>query len=197
MIRLAPGLPMPAFTQVRDVGPVVHMGPLPPYDLRASLNIPAGERTVLVGFGGIPLEALPFDRMDAMTGYQFLISGPVPPGLRRVQSIDAVPVPFNTLLKHADIVMTKPGYSTVVQAVAWQRPVVYVRRYNFADEEPLVDFLHRYGKSAELSAADFHSGQWEKALELIDHAPSPDQPSPPCTGAVQAAEMLAPYFQQT
>ena len=38
--------------------------------------------------------------------------------------------------------MTKPGYGTILEAVALGLPVIYVRRYNFADEAPLVDFLH-------------------------------------------------------
>lgn len=67
---------------------------------------------------------------------------------------------MKTLLASVDVIMTKPGYSTIVEAVTLQQPVVYVRRYNFADEAPLVDYLQRYGRGIELSLDDFTQGRW-------------------------------------
>jgi hypothetical protein len=87
--------------------------------------------------------------------------------------------------------MTKPGYSTIVEAVALQQPVVYVRRYNFADEPPLVDYLHRYGRGVELSIDDFTQGRWEPALRKVVDLPMPAAPPPPTTGAADAATILA------
>jgi hypothetical protein len=89
-----------------------------------------------------------------------------------------------------DIIMTKPGYGTIVEAVALQQPVVYVRRYNFADEPPLVDYLHRYGRGVELSIDNFTHGRWEPALQQALTAPLPLLPPPP-TGAAEAAAFIA------
>ena len=194
MIRLTPGLTMPAFPKIADVGPVAQPATPAPPDLKRLLNIPDRNRIVLIGFGGIALEALPFERMEQMVGYQFLISGPVPQGIRRARSTDSIPLPFNTLLASADIVMTKPGYSTIIQAVARNRPVLYVRRYNFADEASLVQYLHRYGRGVELSADDFHSGRWDAGLERLADIPCPSEEPPPPTGATEAASILAGYF---
>lgn len=89
--------------------------------------------------------------------------------------------------------MTKPGYGTIVEAVALGLPVIYVRRYNFADEPPLVAFLHQYGRAYELSIKDFVSGRWLPAFEAI--ARTPVVPAlPTCTGAVDAARQLTTYF---
>ena len=194
MIRLTPGLAMPAFPKIADVGPVAQPAPQAPPDLRRLLDIVDQDRIVLIGFGGIALESLPFERMERMAGYQFLVSGPVPQGVRRVRSTDSIPVPFNILLGTADFVMTKPGYSTIVQAVALRRPVLYVRRYNFADEASLVQYLHRYGRGIELSADDFHSGRWDAALDLLGKVPVPHDAPPPATGAAEAATLLARFF---
>jgi UDP-N-acetylglucosamine:LPS N-acetylglucosamine transferase len=90
--------------------------------------------------------------------------------------------------------MTKPGYGTIVEAVTVGLPVVYVRRYNFADEQPLVDFLHRYGRACELPIDDFLSGNWQPALESVHTHPSPSGPPPTPTGAHDAAGLLAAYF---
>jgi hypothetical protein len=89
--------------------------------------------------------------------------------------------------------MTKPGYGTIVEAVALQQPVVYIRRYNFADEPPLVDYLHRYGRGVELSFDDFTQGSWEAALQHTLDIPLPSVPPPP-TGATMAAKILATYL---
>jgi hypothetical protein len=196
MIRIAPGLPMPAFPTVTDVGPVV--GPLQASipQLRAMLNTSQDERLVLVGFGGIPLDAVPFNHMDQMRGHRFLFDGPVPSGCSRVHSMPALQVPFSSALASCDAIVTKPGYATVVEAVALQKPVVYVRRYNFADEDSLVSYLHRYGRGAELSMKDFDTGRWEESLDCVWSAAPPREAAPPATGGAQAAKFLAPYLMK-
>ena len=194
IVRLAPGLPMPAFSKIADVGPVAQSSAEAPIALHKLLPIPPEDRTVLVGFGGISLNSLPFERMEQMAGYQFLVSGPVPPGLRRCHAANSLPVSFSTLLVSTDLIMTKPGYSTITEAVARTRPVLYVRRYNFADEEPMVQYLHRYGRGVELSADEFVRGAWETALQRLQEAPAPPEHAPPPTGAIEAASILAKYF---
>jgi hypothetical protein len=193
MIRLAPGLPMPAFLRIKDVGPIVQTPPSARPDLRQVLEAQDGERIILVGFGGIALESLPFERMEYMVGYRFLVSGPVPPFCIRCRSFDSIPIPFRTLLATADVIMTKPGYSTIVESVARCRPVLYVRRYNFVDEEPLVRYLRRYGRGLELSADDFYAGRWKTALDELQRVPSPHEAAPSPTGAAEAAAILTGY----
>lgn len=91
--------------------------------------------------------------------------------------------------------MTKPGYGTLVEAVTLQVPIVYVRRYNFGDEQSLVDYLHRYGRGVELPLDDFMKGQWATALEQAFNLPSTPPPPEP-SGASEAAAVLAPYFNR-
>ena len=134
--------------------------------------------------------------MEQLRHYRFLFDGPVPPGYSRIHSTETLPFSFKTLLASVDVIMTKPGYGTIVEAVALQQPVVYVRRYNFADEPPLVDYLHRYGRGVELSIDDFTQGRWEPAIGKVMAMPSP-RPHPPSTGALQAATLLAPYLNRT
>ncbi len=195
LLRLTPGLPMPAFRHAIDIGPIAP--PLPPERtrIRRHLRIPDHDALVLVAFGGIRFEALPFDRMESMPGIQFLIDGPVPPHNRRVHSLAALSERFSTLLSSVDVIMTKPGYGTTIEAVEVRTPVVYVRRYNFADEDFLVTYLHRYGRGVELSRADFLEARWEPAIRQALALPKPASPPPACTGAADAAKILATYLQ--
>ena len=90
--------------------------------------------------------------------------------------------------------MTKPGYGTTIEAVAVGTPVVYVRRYNFADEKPIVTYLHRHGRGIELSREDFLQNRWELAIRQALTLPRQTVPPPACTGAADAASILAERY---
>jgi hypothetical protein len=193
LIRPTPGMDLHAFKQIIDVGPIIE--PIQPETARLRDAIGAGpdDRLVLVGFGGISLTALPYDRMDQMTGYRFLIDGLPPRSFQRIHSALDLGMKFMTVLASVDMIMTKPGYSTIVEAVDKRKPVVYVRRHHFGDEMSLVEYLHRYGRGAELSLSDFASGRWKSALDAAWQAPHPADP-PPASGVTQAADLLARYL---
>lgn len=191
-LRMAPALEIDAFPTIFNVGPIA--SPVSPERdrLASALALAPAEKTVLVGFGGIPLTSLPLEEIQQLPPYRFLFDGPVPPHYSRIHSTQTLPFPFQTLLASVDIIMTKPGYGTIVEAVARQQPVVYVRRYTFADEPPLVNYLHRYGRGAELSLNDFTLGRWEQALSHAMAAPVPSEP-PPQSGVADAAQALVRY----
>jgi len=149
---------------------------------------------VLIGFGGIPLASLPMADLEPLNGYRFLFNGPVPLNSTRFVSTQSLPFSFKTLPASVDIIMSKPGYGTLVEAVALRTPLVYVRRYNFADEQPLVDYLHRYGRGVGLAGADFAAGRWESALSAVGCLPIPSIPPPSASGADDAADVLATYL---
>ena len=189
-LRITPAPRIDAFRNISDIGPIASPASPERDRLASALALAPNERTVLVGFGGIPLTSLPLDQMEQLRHYRFLFDGPVPPGYSRIHSTMTLPFSFKTLLASVDVIMTKPGYGTIVEAVALQQPVVYVRRYNFADEPPLVDYLHRYGRGVELSIDDFTQGRWESALQQALASPVPSLPPPP-TGATEAAAFIA------
>lgn len=189
-LRITPAPKIDAFRNISDIGPIASPATPERDRLASALALAPNERTVLVGFGGIPLTSLPLEQIEQLRHYRFLIDGPVPPGYSRIHSTEMLPFSFKTLLASVDVIMTKPGYGTLVEAVTLQQPVVYVRRYNFTDELPLVDYLHRYGRGAELSIDDFTQGRWEPALQQALASPVPSLPPPP-TGAAEAAAFIA------
>jgi hypothetical protein len=196
LIRLTPGLPMPAFKTVVDVAPIAQTVSPASQELRAAIGASNGEVIVLVGFGGIAFDSLPVKRLNDMAPYRFLLDRVNGQVSSRVRSVDSVSLPFGTLLASADILMTKPGYSTIVEAVAHRRPVVYVRRYNFADEGPLVAYLNQYGRGVELTQQDFFQGRWQEALRAVQGLSPGDQPAPAPTGAEEAAATMMRFFER-
>jgi len=194
-LRIAPAPRIDVFSNMTDIGAIASPTSPERDRLALALALTPNEQTVLVGFGGVPLTSLPLEQMEQLSHYRFLFDGPIPPGYSRIHSTETLPFSFKTLLASVDVIMTKPGYGTIVEAVALQQPVVYVRRYNFADEPPLVDYLHRYGRGVELSIDDFTRGRWEPALQQALASPIPSSPPPPPTGAAEAAEVIVRYCQ--
>ena len=192
-LRITPAPQMEIFQRLINIGPIAEPAPSAREHLTKHLGLAPGEQTVLVGFGGIPLDSLPFDRLESLTGYRFLFDGPIPAGSQRFVSISSLPFSFKTLTASVDAIMTKPGYGTLVEAVAVQVPMVYVRRYNFADERFLVDYLHQYGRGVELSMNDFTQGRWLSSLQKVLGLPPTTAP-PPLTGANEAAAELAKFL---
>jgi hypothetical protein len=192
-LRIAPGLRLSAIRSVIDIGPIAEPAQPQREAVRAYLAIPDSDLLVLIGFGGIPLASLPWEAMERMPGYRFIADKPIAQSPSKILSLSSLPFSFRTLLASVDIIMTKPGYGTVVEAVAAGVSVVYVRRFNFADEQPLVDFLTQYGRAQQISFEDFHAGRWQPAYEALQRQISPTKP-PSCTGDVDAAAHLAQYF---
>ena len=190
-LRITPAPDIDAFSNIIDIGPIASPASPERDRLASALALTPNERTVLVGFGGVPMTSLPLDQMEQLRHYRFLFDGPVPPGYSCIHSTQTLPFSFKTLLASVDVIMTKPGYGTIVEAVALQQPVVYVRRYNFVDEPPLVDYLHRYGRGVELSVDDFTKGRWEPALLQALTVPLPMLPPPLPTGTAEAAAVIA------
>jgi hypothetical protein len=193
-LRIAPGLPMPAFSNVVDIGPIAETADSHREHIRKHLGVNESEQLVLLAFGGIALESLPWEQMQQMQGYHFIVSTPPVRPSPHIHVDSTIPHSFSTLIASVDLVMTKPGYGTIIEAVTLGVPVVYVRRYNFADEPPLVEFLHQYGRGQELSRVDFLAGRWQPAFEAI-HCTQPSAVPPPSTSAADAALLLVPFFQ--
>ena len=193
-LHITPAPKIDVFPTNIDIGPIASPASPERERVAATLGLTADERIVLVGFGGIPMKWLPLEQMEQLRHYRFLFDGPVPSDYSHIHSMKTLPFSFKTLLASADIIMTKPGYGTIIEAVTLQQPVVYVRRYNFADEPPLVDYLHRYGRGIELSLDDFTHGRWEPALNQALALPVCSSPPPP-TGAAEAADVIARYYQ--
>jgi hypothetical protein len=195
LIRLHPGIGMPSFPSKVDVGPSFPLMKPNSCDLRKLLRVAENELIVLIAFGGVPLTNLPLKQMESIGGFQFLV-GELPrfPSYARVHRLEDLAVPFSEITMQVDIIMTKPGYGTVVAAVHNGKPLVYVRRGNFIDEQGLVDYVHRHGRGMELSRHDFESGDWEATLRAVLTMPDPSE-TPPSPGNSAAVRLLRPYLE--
>ena len=64
---------MRSFPTAADISPIAAPRPPERAKLREQLQIEPQDALVLVAFGGIRLQSLPFAQMESMAGLQFLI----------------------------------------------------------------------------------------------------------------------------
>ncbi len=195
LIRLRPGIDMPAFASIAETGPSFPLAEWGLENVREILKIASGDTLVLIAFGGVPLSDLPLKQMQSCEGFHFLVSGISLRGsFARIHSAEDLPLSFGEIMRQVDVVMSKPGYATITSAVYYRTPVVYVRRYNFVDEQLLIDYIHEYGCAVELTRENFEAGIWTQAIQSVMALPIP-QKSPPKPDVSGAVEVLQKYLE--
>lgn len=184
LIRLHPGIDMPAFPSVTDIGPSFPLIGAPSQNVRKIMGLEDEHKLVLIAFGGIPLNGLPLEEIEKCDGFHFLVGGiSLGSSFGRVHRLEDMRVSYGEIMRQVDVVMTKPGYATITTAVDLGIPLVYVRRNNFVDEQSLVDYVHRYGRAVEMTREDFDAGVWAKSLQRVLSLPhSFESPTKPDLG---------------
>jgi hypothetical protein len=176
LFRLPFHEPMSAFPHITDVGLT---GGLPRYQvdtLRSNWGITAPqEKTVLLTFGGLGLQQIPYHNLQHFPNWQFLTfdsSAPPLPNLIKITDRQLRPVDFMPL---CDRVVSKPGYGTFAEAVRVGVPIVTMTRDNFAEAAFLIEGITNYSQHQILQPAEFFQSDWE----FLRQAPEPPQQPQP------------------
>lgn len=193
LLRLPFAGDMRAFPRVEDIPLVARKPRAAREDLRRDLRLD-DRPCVLVSFGGVGLE-LRADTIEDLTTYQFLVSSGPAAAARNVHIVDDVRLRrlgwrYIDLVGAADIVLTKPGYGIVSDAVGARARLVYTDRGDFPEYEILVGAMPAYLPSVYVPQDDLRAGRLGPAIEQVLSLPWPDK-TPPSDGAFVAAEGLS------
>ena len=179
------------FPRFEVIPPLVSRAHAHKEGLRSALGIATEDRRplVMINLGGMPSHAVPLDRIIQELRYHWLFKENGLPALSHVHSTTRVHRwPFEDVLASVDAVVSKPGYGTAVGAAARGIPLLYVRRGQFPDEDPICRWLSRNARAREIDADTFASGRWHEAMQSLFCLAPP--PRPRCDGAVVAAEKI-------
>ena len=172
LFRLPLHEPMSAFANISDVGLT---GGTPKYreaHLRETFSLTAPrEKTILLTFGGLGLQALPYHRLREFPDWQFISfdrNAPDLPNLRKILDNAYRPVDVMPL---CDRVVSKPGYSTFAEALRLDIPLVSVTREGFAEAQILLDGIQEWGQHQIIPHEDFFAGDWQ----FLRDSPNPAQ----------------------
>lgn len=162
LFRLPFHEPMSAFPHITDVGITGGSPRYEPDTLRSNWGITARqEKTILLTFGGLGLQQLPYDNLQHFPDWQFLTfntSAPDLPNLIKITDQKLRPVDFMPLCGK---VVSKPGYGTFAEAVKVGVPIVTMTREDFAEATFLIEGISNYAQHQILTPAQFFQSNWE------------------------------------
>jgi UDP:flavonoid glycosyltransferase YjiC (YdhE family) len=185
---------MSAFTQITEVGLT---GGTPRHrkeDLQSKFKLHTSqEKTILLTFGGLGLEAIPYQNLSKFTDWQFIAfdrHAPDLPNLIKIEDNQYRPVDFMPLCGR---VISKPGYSTFAETLRLEIPLISLTREDFAESPLLLQGIEDYGYHQILSPAEFFAGEWEFLFR--DPQPPRQKSSLDKYGAEEIAQAVVNYFR--
>ncbi len=153
---------MDRFPVIEDVGLTGGDPKYPLADLRSKFNLDRSpEQTFLLTFGGLSLDAIPYQNISQFPNYQFIVFDRMAPDLPNlVKVIDRAfrPVDFMPLCNR---VVSKPGYSTYAEALKLQIPIVSLTRSGFAESEVILNGMQDYGYHQVINPDRFFTDNWD------------------------------------
>jgi hypothetical protein len=176
LFRLPFHEPMSAFPVITDVGLIGGSPQFPLEDLcsKFSLTTPP-ERTVMLTFGGLGLDQIPYHNLANFPDWQFITfdrNAPDLPNLLRIQDHQYRPVDFMPLCGR---VMSKPGFSTFAEACRLDLPIVSVTRDGFAEAPVLLEGIQNHSFHQILTPVEFFQSDWT----FLHDAPHPPKLATP------------------
>jgi L-arabinokinase len=84
---------------------------------------------------------------------------------------------YEDLVHAADVVVTKPGYGIISEAIANDTALLYTSRGHFVEYNVLVREMPRYLRTEFIDRKDLLAGNWGAALKrLLEKPPPPEKP---------------------
>ncbi|HVK99379.1 MAG TPA: hypothetical protein VM553_06170, partial [Dongiaceae bacterium] len=120
--RLPPYMAMPGLQPLEDVGPVCRVGRK--HDLHAHFGHAPTMRHVLVTMGGMPYP-MPYERWPRRDDLFYLNAGPPAPVRPDIRNVADSGISHLDLVTSCDLVLTKPGYGTFLEAACAGTPILY------------------------------------------------------------------------
>jgi len=153
---------MSAFPNITDVGLTGSCPRFNSDELRQNFQINhPPEKTILLTFGGMGLQAIPYHNLQQFSDYQFITfdqSAPDLPNLIKITDYRYRPVDFMPLCGR---VISKPGYGTFAEAVQLGLPIVSMTRDDFAEAQFLLEGISNYNPHQILKHEEFFQGNWD------------------------------------
>lgn len=152
LLRLPFHAGLAAFRHCRDVPLLVHRA-RHTAEVRRALDLDRDGRTaVLVSFGG----------------HEAPLTSPLAPDFVLVDARAAAEEhPHEELVAACDVLLGKPGYGTVAEAVAHRCRFLYVPRPDYREIDCFSPSLRRGGWARELPRRDFESGRWQPHIARL------------------------------
>jgi hypothetical protein len=164
-------------------------------DLRSKFNLDKPqEKTILLTFGGLGIDAIPYQNLTTFPDYKFITldrQAPDLPNLVKILDRQYRPVDFMPLCSR---VVSKPGYSTYAEALKLDIPLLSLTRSGFAESAIIMNGMQDYGYHRVIANDEFFNDNWNFLREPVH----PPRLNPPVAkdGNHTIAQAVAKQFKQ-
>jgi hypothetical protein len=156
---------------------------------RAAFGLPQTRTIVLLSFGGLGLESLPWQELSDLNEFFFVVTGGTSRASANLLVLDDAQRAYQNLLRAVDVIVTKPGYGIVADLIAHRLPVLYTDRGEFAEYPHLVRAVNDLATAEFIPQSELIAGNIGSYLgRLLGKAPN--WPDVPLNGASVAAQAL-------
>jgi L-arabinokinase len=174
-----------AFPHRRPIPMVARRPRVARAEARALLGLDGTRPVVLLSFGGLGLPGFHRGVLDPLaTRFRFLDASDLP-----AERLGSLGLRYPDVVGASDVVVTKPGYGIVTDAIAAGARLVYTDRGAFPEYDVMVREMAGYLPTAYVSGDDLRAGLLGAAID--DVLARPAMVPPPTNGASVAAAAIA------
>jgi UDP:flavonoid glycosyltransferase YjiC (YdhE family) len=177
LFRLPFAEPMTSFPNIQDVGLTGAKPKYLPEYLRDKFSLDRDRPTALLTFGGLSLQAIPYQNLAKFPDWQFVTFDRDAPDLPNLINANCDRLRPVDLMVVCDRMVTKPGYGTLSEALRVGIPLICLTREGFLESENLISGVQNYAQHQIVSSEEFYKGDWSfldapfKSPNLIDTQP--------------------------
>ena len=163
-------------------------------EAREKFALPRSAVIVLLSFGGLGLRRLPWEKLKQQSAYYFVASGEALKEDGNLRIVPDAQKSYTDLIRAADVIVTKPGYGIVADAIAHGVAVLYTDRGEFAEHPKLVEALKECATAEFIPQVDLFAGALAPYLSGILNQPARHPSGVALNGATVAAEKILPLL---
>jgi hypothetical protein len=156
---------------------------------RKAFRLPQSAALVLLSFGGLGLERLPWRRLEELGDYFFVTTGEARETVKNMRFLPEAQRHYEDLVRAVDMVVTKPGYGIVADAMSHQVRILYTERGEFAEYPYLARALNECATAEFIPQDELLSGNLAPYLAALLNKEE-NWPATPLGGAEVAAEKI-------
>ena len=196
LFRLPMQVGMSAFPRVEPVPFVARHSHFSREEVRQRLRLDPDERPmVLLAYGGEGLQGLTLPPKELFERFHIFATPPLPDlggGIQYVDdaALEQADLRYNDLIRGMDIVMTKPGYSTVAEATANGCALVLTDRRDFLEGPAINSYAVKHLRAEMIANDDLYAGRWGEVLDRIARKLPVRHDAIPTNGAEVVAKRL-------
>jgi L-arabinokinase len=177
------------FPRTQPIPWIARQSGLDKISAREQFALPHSATVILLSFGGLGLKRLPWDRLKLMRHFSFVVTAEEK---RRDGNVFILPDAqrhYEDLLRAVDVIVTKPGYGIVADAISHRVPVLYTDRGEFPEYAHLVAALNDCATAEFIPQTELFAGNIAPYLARL-LAKDRHWPAVELNGAQVAAEKL-------